>query len=202
MPRSAAYERRCLSAPESLDQKYSLSQFCGGSIIRRSGRIVAGRLPARRAMGTREVIGTLERDQSVGFLMAQAAAARKPSSPTPTFASFEEFWPYYLRAHSKPETRAMHLAGTTAGLLGVAAWLATGRAKYLAAGLVGSYGSAWIGHFAFEGNTPATFDNPVWSLQADFRMYRLWLEGRLEAEMQRVLTETDQFQGGPGHDGA
>jgi len=96
----------------------------------------------------------------------------------------------------------MHLAGTTAGLLGVSAWLATRRARYLAAGLIGSYGSAWIGHISFEGNMPATFDKPIWSLQADLRMYCLWLEGRLEAETQKVLAEVDQFTEDPGHDGA
>lgn len=120
--------------------------------------------------------------------MTQAPATKKKPPPAvQKFESFEEFWPYYLRAHSAPETRAMHILGTTIGLFGLAAALLTGRTKYLAAGIAGSYGSAWIGHFAFEGNTPAAFDNPIWSLEADMRMYRLWLEGKLDAEIKRAL---------------
>ncbi len=113
-----------------------------------------------------------------------------------TFGSFEEFWPYYLRAHARRETRALHIVGTTLGIFGVASWLATRRAKYLAAGLAASYGSAWIGHFAFEGNNPAAFVNPIWSLEADLRMYRLWLTGGLEAEMQRVLGKSGSASSG------
>lgn len=111
---------------------------------------------------------------------------RSKSVSAPKFNSFEEFWPYYLEAHAKSETRAMHMLGTTLGVLGVAAWLKTGRPRYLAAGIAGSYGSAWIGHFAFEGNNPAAFENPIWSLEADFKMYRLWLTGKLDAEIARV----------------
>jgi hypothetical protein len=47
------------------------------------------------------------------------------------------------------------------------------------AGLAFAYAMAWIGHFMFEGNRPATFRNPVWSLIGDIRMYLLWLSGRL-----------------------
>lgn len=122
--------------------------------------------------------------------MAQSITARNGRTfETTKFSTFEEFWPHYLKAHARPETRTMHLLGTTLGILGVASWLKTGRIKYLAAGVAGSYGSAWIGHFAFEKNTPAAFENPVWSLEADLRMYRLWLTGNLDAEISRVLGE-------------
>lgn len=133
------------------------------------------------------VFGTFEISQDIGFSMPQAMTTITRPPSTPDFESFEEFWLYYLRAHSKAQTRAMHVFGTTVGLLGVATWLSTGRAKYLAAGLAGSYASAWVGHFVFEGNTPATFEKPLWSFQADLRMYRLWLEGRLDAEIHRAF---------------
>jgi hypothetical protein len=101
--------------------------------------------------------------------------------------SFEKFWPYYLAAHRRPETRALHILGTTIGALGIAAWLKTGRKSYLAMGVVGAYGSAWLGHFAFEGNEPAAFGNPALSLMADLKMYKLWLSGDLNTEVERVL---------------
>jgi hypothetical protein len=111
--------------------------------------------------------------------------ARKVDEAPPT--TFEEFWPRYLQAHRKPETRALHMLGTTIGILGIAAWLKTGRKSYFATGVAGSYGSAWLGHFAFEGNEPAAFENPLWSLEGDLRMYKLWLTGELDAEIERVL---------------
>ena len=92
------------------------------------------------------------------------------------FKSFDEFWPHYLREHSRPETRALHIAGTTIAAGSLAAWLATGRSKYLGLALLG-YGPAWLGHFLYEHNNPATFKNPLWSLRADLLMYKKWLDG-------------------------
>ena len=98
--------------------------------------------------------------------------------------SFADFWPFYLREHSRPATRGLHYAGTTAVVtIGVAA-LATRSWGLLAAVPVAGYGFAWISHAAVERNRPATFVHPLWSLRADFRMWRLWLGGRLEAELR------------------
>jgi hypothetical protein len=101
------------------------------------------------------------------------------------FKSFEEFWPHYLREHTRPETRALHYAGTSIAAGSLAAWLGTGNSKYLGLALLG-YGPAWLGHFLYEHNKPTTFKNPLWSLRADILMYRLWLEGKLAAELKRV----------------
>ena len=43
------------------------------------------------------------------------------------YQKFEEFWPFYLREHSKPRTRALHYAGTTLVVAILAFALATGR---------------------------------------------------------------------------
>jgi hypothetical protein len=48
------------------------------------------------------------------------------------------------------------------------------------------YGFAWLGHFGFEKNRPATFTYPLWSLRADFRMYYYTLLGRMPAELARA----------------
>lgn len=100
--------------------------------------------------------------------------------------TFEEFWPYYLREHSRPETRALHIAGTSITGASLAAWLTTYQGKYLGLAVVGGYGLAWLGHLMFEHNKPSTFGNPLWSLRADMLMYRLWLAGKLDAEIKRV----------------
>ena len=104
-----------------------------------------------------------------------------------SFASFEEFWPNYLREHSRPETRALHIAGTSIAGASLAAWLATHRGTYLAVAVMGGYGLAWLGHLIFEHNKPATFGNPLWSLRADLLMYRLWLSGKLDDELKRAF---------------
>jgi hypothetical protein len=102
--------------------------------------------------------------------------------------SFAEFWPYYLREHSKPRTRALHYAGTTVVIL-LATWAAvSGQWRLLLAIPIAGYGFAWIAHFAVEKNRPATFTYPLWSLAADFRMWWLWLTRRLEPELKKALS--------------
>ena len=68
--------------------------------------------------------------------------------------SFEEFWPIYLRAHSEPATRALHVGGAVVGLGCGAVFLATGHPLWALAGLVAAYGAAWIGHALIERNVP------------------------------------------------
>ena len=102
------------------------------------------------------------------------------------YQSFDQFWPFYLREHSKPRTRALHYAGTSL-VIGIALFaLLTGRWAWLLALPVAGYGFAWLAHFAVEKNRPATFTYPLWSLAADFKMWWLWLTGRLGAELHRA----------------
>lgn len=95
------------------------------------------------------------------------------------FASFRDFYPYYLAEHSNRTCRRLHFAGTSL-VIGTLAWvLATGTwAGLLLLPLVG-YGFAWVGHFAFEKNKPATFQYPGYSLAGDFLMFRDMLTGRI-----------------------
>lgn len=103
-----------------------------------------------------------------------------------TFKDFNEFWPYYLKAHSSPTTRNFHFAGTTAAVLtAVAGSFITQDLTFIAIGVTVGYALAWIGHFFFEKNKPATFGNPLWSFKGDMLMYKLWLSGRLGRELER-----------------
>lgn len=103
---------------------------------------------------------------------------------TNRFETFLDFWPHYLREHSRPRTRALHFAGTTLVVILAVAALLTGEWLLLAAVPLAGYGFAWASHAAVERNRPATFTHPLWSLRADFRMWRLWLAGKLTPELE------------------
>jgi hypothetical protein len=102
-----------------------------------------------------------------------------------TFASFDDFWPYYVREHSNRTNRRLHFVGTTLAMACVGgAALLRRPALLLAAPLVG-YGFAWVGHFVFEKNVPATFSHPLYSLRGDFVMWTKIANGTMDAEVER-----------------
>jgi hypothetical protein len=100
--------------------------------------------------------------------------------------TFAEFWPFYLREHSKPATRLLHLVGTSLSLLIVVGAVALRRPLLLFPALICGYAFAWVGHFFVEHNRPATFKYPLWSFRGDFKMWACALTGRLAAELQRA----------------
>jgi hypothetical protein len=99
--------------------------------------------------------------------------------------TYSDFWPFYLAEHSKPSTRALHYFGTTLVFVALAAAIWTGNWWLLLLMPVAGYLFAWIGHFFVERNRPATFTYPFWSLISDFRMYFVWLSGRMGKELER-----------------
>lgn len=91
------------------------------------------------------------------------------------FRSFAEFYPYYLNEHRNRTCRRLHFVGSTLALLCLALLVATGQPLWLLYGLLCGYGFAWVGHFFFEKNRPATFRHPLYSFLGDWVMYRdLW----------------------------
>ncbi|MEP6862886.1 MAG: DUF962 domain-containing protein [Deltaproteobacteria bacterium] len=101
--------------------------------------------------------------------------------------SFEEFWPYYVSQHRDRTCRRLHFVGTTIAMGCVAA--APFYPPALLAAPVAGYGFAWIGHFAFEKNKPASWlgaKELVWSLRGDLRMWTKMLTGAMDAEIERL----------------
>ncbi|PKM08535.1 MAG: DUF962 domain-containing protein [Gammaproteobacteria bacterium HGW-Gammaproteobacteria-4] len=94
--------------------------------------------------------------------------------------NFSEFYAYYLTEHSNRTCRRLHYAGS-ALVLGVLAAVIMGRLPpiWLFSIPVIGYGFAWVGHFVFEKNRPATFTYPLWSLMGDWVMFKDMLVGRI-----------------------
>ena len=95
------------------------------------------------------------------------------------FASFRDFYPFYLAEHANRTCRRLHFIGTTLVIVCLAALAVTRNAWWIVAALVCGYGFAWIGHIFFEHNKPATFRHPLYSLMGDWMMYLDILRGRI-----------------------
>jgi hypothetical protein len=95
------------------------------------------------------------------------------------YQSFREFYPFYLSEHANPACRRMHFVGTTLVVVFLITALLTGNAWWLVGALVAGYGFAWIGHFFFEHNRPATFSYPIYSFIGDWVMFKDLLTGKI-----------------------
>jgi len=93
--------------------------------------------------------------------------------------TFRDFYPEYLSEHQDPTCRRLHFTGSAlvCAALGTAAVRRDWR--WLLAAPAAGYGLAWIGHFFFEKNRPATFRRPFYSLAGDWVMFKDILIGRI-----------------------
>ncbi|GMG88139.1 DUF962 domain-containing protein [Biformimicrobium ophioploci] len=96
------------------------------------------------------------------------------------FRTFADFYPYYLQEHSNLTCRRLHFIGTAIVITLMVTIAVTGNLKLLIALPLAGYGFAWSGHFFFEKNRPATFKYPLYSLWADFVMFKDILVGKIE----------------------
>mgnify|MGYP003460647982 CR=1 FL=1 len=94
------------------------------------------------------------------------------------FTSLKEFYPFYLTEHSNATSRILHFIGTGLVFLILLAGLLLGNAKFLIAIPFVGYGFAWVGHYFFEKNKPATFKHPFYSLASDFILFFELLTGK------------------------
>lgn len=95
------------------------------------------------------------------------------------YKTLDEFYPYYLREHSNRTCRRLHFVGTSVGLILLLVGVTTQTWWLLVVGLVQGYAWAWVGHFFFEHNKPATFKYPWLSFKGDWRMWWEMLNGKI-----------------------
>lgn len=93
--------------------------------------------------------------------------------------NYKEFYTFYLAEHSNKTCRLLHVIGTTIVLSLLFTAIYHSIPKLLVLIPVAGYGFAWVGHFFFEKNKPATFKYPFWSLISDFKMYFDILSGKI-----------------------
>jgi hypothetical protein len=112
---------------------------------------------------------------------ATSATAAPPTAVDPrAFQSFAQFYPFYLSEHANRTCRRLHFVGSSLSLVFLATAIFTANAWWLLAAILIGYAFAWIGHFGFEKNRPASFKRPLYSFMGDWVMYRdIWL-GRIK----------------------
>lgn len=105
---------------------------------------------------------------------------------TVTKQPHQSFYDFYLKEHQNITCRRLHFAGSSFGLLGIAKSIKDRSPRPLLKGVAAGYACAWVGHFFFEKNQPATFKYPIKSFVSDFRMYGDILRGNLSLKDTRL----------------
>jgi hypothetical protein len=95
------------------------------------------------------------------------------------FRTFREFYPFYLSEHRNRVSRRLHFIGTSIALALAVAAVATQIWWLIGVAVVQGYAFAWVGHFFYEHNRPATFKYPGFSLMGDWRLWWEILSGKL-----------------------
>jgi hypothetical protein len=95
------------------------------------------------------------------------------------YKTFRDFYPYYLSEHRNTTCRVLHFIGSWLVLGALATAIVTGNAWWYAAIPLAGYGCAWVGHFFFEKNRPATFTYPLYSFAGDWVMFAQLLVGKI-----------------------
>lgn len=93
--------------------------------------------------------------------------------------NYSEFYRFYLTEHRSMMSRRLHAVGSSVGIYFFSKAIRQRKAKYVAYGLLSGYACAWVGHFVFEKNKPASFKQPLYSFISDWRMLSDIVRGNL-----------------------
>ena len=99
---------------------------------------------------------------------------------TKTYRSFAEFYPFYLSEHANRTSRRLHFIGTSLAVLLLGSAIVAQNGWLIGVALLQGYAFAWVGHFFFEHNRPATFRYPRLSFMGDWRLWWNILTGKLK----------------------
>lgn len=96
------------------------------------------------------------------------------------YTCFADFYPFYLSQHQDKTCRRLHFIGSGLVLLLLGGAIVTNSWWLLWFIPVVGYGFAWVGHFIFEQNRPATFQYPLYSLMGDWVMFAQMIRNSLK----------------------
>ncbi len=96
------------------------------------------------------------------------------------YQSFKDFYPFYLSQHANKICRLLHVIGSSIIVILIMYAIATQSLLLLFLIPFIGYGFAWVGHFVFENNIPATFTYPIYSLMGDWVMWWQVLTGKIK----------------------
>jgi hypothetical protein len=102
------------------------------------------------------------------------------NTPATRFGTFREFYPFYLGEHRNSICRALHFIGISVALVLLIAAIVTRVWWLIPIAVVQGYAWAWIGHFVFEKNKPASFKQPLYSFMGDWVMWFQLLTRKLK----------------------
>lgn len=102
------------------------------------------------------------------------------------YKTFWEFYPFYLTEHRNTVSRSLHFIGTFLVIACLIAGIITGKWVLFVIIPLCGYGFAWVGHFFFEKNKPATFVYPLYSLGSDFVMFWHIITGQIGKKMSNA----------------
>jgi hypothetical protein len=85
--------------------------------------------------------------------------------------NFDEFYQFYLTEHTNSTNRLLHFIGTSLSILLLIYFIIIKKYLYIIGIPIIGYGFAWVGHFFFEKNKPASFNQPIYSFICDFLMW-------------------------------
>ncbi|KAI8887705.1 hypothetical protein K501DRAFT_174707 [Backusella circina FSU 941] len=100
------------------------------------------------------------------------------SEPKDGFKTLEAFYPFYLGEHANKINRRLHIIGTTLSQILFLLAIIRQQPKFALIGFFQGYTWAWIGHFFFENNKPATFRYPIWSFICDLKLWKEVISGQ------------------------
>lgn len=100
--------------------------------------------------------------------------------------NYEAFYRFYLTEHRNITSRRLHALGSSAGIYFFTRAIVQRKAKYVVYGILSGYACAWVGHFVFEKNKPASFKQPVYSFISDWRMLADIMRGQLSLKSREL----------------
>jgi hypothetical protein len=111
----------------------------------------------------------------------------------PEYKSIKDFYPFYLSQHKNNLNRLLHVIGTSLGVIVIFINLIFGKFSNIIFGPLFGYGFAWVGHFFFEKNKPATFKYPLFSFLCDYIMIYDILSGQISKKLKNNSIENIKY---------